>query len=275
MLLKIDQELKNLIPPLTYEERSGLEQNIIKNGVYDPIKVWDGIIVDGHNRYEICTKHGIDFKVTELDFPNLNSAKNWMIDFQLDRRSISDNIRKYLIGKRYQGEKKAIGAQEGNINANKNEVVNITTLKTAEKIAEQTKVSEKTVRNNESYAESIDKIAEASGKSAMEILSGTAKITQEDVKQISQLAPELQKKIVDTVIDEAKRSFKEVIKQEIPNQEIIIDSPDEIEEKFPSSCQLFIPTKAEIKLIPAGCDGGYCEINEKWYTKEQITQLKD
>lgn len=48
--------------------------------------------------------------------------------------------KKYLIGKRYTGEKKAIGAQENNINASKNEVEKFTTLKTAEKIAEQNKV---------------------------------------------------------------------------------------------------------------------------------------
>jgi len=93
-------------------------------------------------------------------------------------RFTSDTACLSLIGKRYKGEKKAIGGQEGNTNA-KNEVVNFTTSipesknvesylmgkrysdekKTAEKIAEQNKISEKTVRNAEIFSESLDKIA--------------------------------------------------------------------------------------------------------------------
>ena len=61
--LKIDPELRDLLPPLTDEEYKQLKKNIVENG-FDknfPIMVWHDFIVDGHNRYEICEKHEIDF----------------------------------------------------------------------------------------------------------------------------------------------------------------------------------------------------------------------
>lgn len=59
--LKIDPELRDLLPPLADDEYKQLEKNIVDNG-FDrnfPIMEWHGFIVDGHNRYSICRKHNI------------------------------------------------------------------------------------------------------------------------------------------------------------------------------------------------------------------------
>lgn len=51
MELRIDPEFEGKIPPLTTEEFQQLENNILADGVViNPIIVWDGVIVDGHNR---------------------------------------------------------------------------------------------------------------------------------------------------------------------------------------------------------------------------------
>ena len=52
--LQIDDEFASLIPPLTADELSRLEQSIIKEGCREAIITWNNIIVDGHNRYHIC-----------------------------------------------------------------------------------------------------------------------------------------------------------------------------------------------------------------------------
>lgn len=62
--LNIDPEFKDLIPPLTTEELEMLEESIVANGCESPLIVWNGIIVDGHNRYAICHKRGIPFMVS-------------------------------------------------------------------------------------------------------------------------------------------------------------------------------------------------------------------
>ena len=57
--LKVDDELRGLIPPLSTEERKMLEESIVRDGCDTPLTVWEGTIVDGHNRYDICREHGI------------------------------------------------------------------------------------------------------------------------------------------------------------------------------------------------------------------------
>ena len=48
--LRIDPIFKNLIRPLHKDEYEQLEDNLIKDGCLDPIIVWEGTIIDGHNR---------------------------------------------------------------------------------------------------------------------------------------------------------------------------------------------------------------------------------
>ena len=91
--LKIDSEFHNLIPPLTPEEYAGLEQNLINEGfnstVYGCITVWDDTIVDGHNRYEICTRNNIPYATEEKTFNSRDDAFDWIINNQLRRRNIT------------------------------------------------------------------------------------------------------------------------------------------------------------------------------------------
>ena len=69
--LTIDREFRDLIRPLMKDEYRYLESNLVADGCRDPIIVWKGVIVDGHNRYEICTRLGIPFEVSSpgLDRP--------------------------------------------------------------------------------------------------------------------------------------------------------------------------------------------------------------
>ena len=86
--LTIDRELRDLIPPLSEEERRMLEDSIVRDGCDTPLAVWNGTIVDGHNRYEICRAHGIPFGVEEKDFPDKDAVMFWMLERQLARRNL-------------------------------------------------------------------------------------------------------------------------------------------------------------------------------------------
>ena len=97
MDLVIDREFKELIPPLTTEEYTGLEKSLIEEGCRDALVVWQNVIVDGHNRYEICKKHDIAFNVVEKDFPDKNAAKVWIIENQFNRRNLPIYVRGELM----------------------------------------------------------------------------------------------------------------------------------------------------------------------------------
>lgn len=90
--LKIDPELRDFIPPLSGEEKKQLEDSLLKYGYKGaPIFTWRGYIVDGHNRYEICKKHNIEFPIDDLDLGDnatIIDVMEWMINTQLGRRNL-------------------------------------------------------------------------------------------------------------------------------------------------------------------------------------------
>lgn len=94
--LTIDPEFKALIPPLTPEERKGLEDSLIKEGCRDDLVVWNGTLVDGHNRYEICSARNIPFRTTEKQFADRDEAVMWIIQNQFSRRNLQNFQRSEL-----------------------------------------------------------------------------------------------------------------------------------------------------------------------------------
>lgn len=68
--LKIDPEFRKLCPPLSESERAALKESIESEGCRDAIVVWDGTIVDGHNRYlsglPRCLKAAAEFQTPAL-----------------------------------------------------------------------------------------------------------------------------------------------------------------------------------------------------------------
>lgn len=98
MELFVDQEFRNLIPPLEASEKALLEESILEEGVRDAIVTWNGYIVDGHNRYDIITKHGIkDYRVVNKKFADKDEAKIWIMKNQIGRRNVSAYLRSEYI----------------------------------------------------------------------------------------------------------------------------------------------------------------------------------
>lgn len=89
-MIRIDPEFKNLIPPLTDEEYDGLRDSLLYEGCRDALVVWDDVLVDGHNRYEICEKHGIPYDTIDMEFRNRDEAKLWIYKNQMSRRNLND-----------------------------------------------------------------------------------------------------------------------------------------------------------------------------------------
>lgn len=97
-VLKTDPEFQSKIPPLTFEELNQLEANILRDGrILNPIIVWEGLIVDGHNRYTIAKKHPeIPFTIHEKEFASRYEAIIWFCKNQLGRRTSPRNKRSTL-----------------------------------------------------------------------------------------------------------------------------------------------------------------------------------
>ncbi|MDR6889207.1 MULTISPECIES: plasmid replication/partition related protein [Variovorax] len=97
MNIVVNEELKAYIDPLTPEEHEALERSILAEGCRDALVLWGDVLVDGHNRYGICQKHGLPFQtVQNTRFKTIEDVHLWMIDQHLGRRSISDFLRGVL-----------------------------------------------------------------------------------------------------------------------------------------------------------------------------------
>lgn len=91
MNIRINDELRAYIDPLTANEYAALERSLLAEGCRDALVLWGDVLIDGHNRYAICRKHGIEFKTVQNDsFGTIEDVMLWMIDNHLARRSVSD-----------------------------------------------------------------------------------------------------------------------------------------------------------------------------------------
>ena len=194
VVLKIDEDFKTLIRPLSQDEYLQLEANLLLDGCREPITTWNGIIVDGHNRYEICKKHNIPFAVQPKEFNCREEVIIWICSNQLGRRNISDETRKYLIGKRYQNEKiiggrNTTGSNQYTVNHTDSdaEIPNDDRFRTATKLADEYHLSQVTVQKYGMYSRALDTIGEVEPSLVPRILSGSIKISHENVVALSKL----------------------------------------------------------------------------------------
>lgn len=196
--LKIDAEFKNLLAPLTEQEYEQLESNIKQQGCLEPLTIWNRIIIDGHNRYQICITNNIPFRTRNIHFASRNEALAWICANQLGRRNISEETKKYLIGKKYELEK-TIGARNMtgcNQHSSKDNYLTSPTLpssshnKTAMEIGKEYNISHNTVYKYGIYAKTLDDIQKKSPAIAKRILSGNIKISHENLVNLSKLSTE-------------------------------------------------------------------------------------
>jgi len=97
--IKIDPEFQSLVPPMAEDEKRELEASLLSEGNRDPIVVWEGqgILVDGHSRYEICNRLGVELKPPlEMEFDDRDEVKVWILRNQLGRRNLNPFVRTSL-----------------------------------------------------------------------------------------------------------------------------------------------------------------------------------
>jgi N6-adenosine-specific RNA methylase IME4 len=172
MQLTIDPEFQKWIAPLAPEELAQLEANLVADGCRDPLVLWRGVLLDGHNRYEICQRRNIKFETVTVDLPDREAAMDWIDANQLGRRNLTPDQRSILRGRRYnrtkrQGERTDLTSGQ-----------NVQKSTTAETLAAQHHVTERTIRRDGKRAEAIEKLAKTAPASAKAVLDGTKRFNE-------------------------------------------------------------------------------------------------
>ena len=198
--LRIDEEFRTIIPPLSAAEYSNLEQSLRLEGCRDAITVWDGVIVDGHNRYEICTRWGIPFNINHISFTSRDAAISWICLNQLSRRNLTKEAFKYLVGKRYDAEKamrrNAAGRNQYTSDSRQEDSA---AHRTSRRLASEYNLTHSTVERYGQFSRSLDRIESEKPGTLPSLLSGKYRITQRNISAIASLPGGKIKTVVDTL----------------------------------------------------------------------------
>ncbi|MCU0443910.1 MAG: ParB N-terminal domain-containing protein [Microscillaceae bacterium] len=188
----IKDEFKFLIPPLMDDEYAKLEESILAEGCRDPLVVWKNgseyVLIDGHNRYAICSKNNLNFNIQIMEFENSELVMDWMVNNQLGKRNVTDETKSYLRGMQYNREKKKIGENQYTLDRVGQ---NVPALSTADKLAQVHKVSEKTIKRDEKYAEAINKLVGDDKTLKFDILNRKLNLPKGSVMKLADEADEL------------------------------------------------------------------------------------
>lgn len=195
-LLEKSPVLKRLVPRLTTSERREMEQDVIYHGGSKGVRVWGKVILVDYEYYDCCHKHNVPFCLIPVYIENEMQAIAWVCRDQLQRKSLPEEMRKYLIGKQ--------GLAEREIAINKlvklDGQQSVPTLRLAkhnvrlqiirERIGVEYSIVPNTVAKYESYAKVLDNIGVLSPEFVEEHLSGKLKMSLHRLKEISVLPPE-------------------------------------------------------------------------------------
>lgn len=201
--LKVDALFQQLIRPAKKKDLAKLEKSLVTEGCKNPISVWKSTIIDGHKRYEICKRCGIAFTTVTMPFECREAAIAWICQQQLERKDLTDEYRKYLIGTRYEAEKianlpiykanrlRGRGLSLDGIDALLDEDGPPEPFRhvTAQKIADQYHVSFGTVQKYAAYARAVNTLGEKVPELLPRILAGKYKVSHRSILELAELTP--------------------------------------------------------------------------------------
>ena len=183
----IDEEFKALLPALDKDTFALLEENLLQNGCRDSIVLWGDILIDGHNRYEICSKHGIEFNTISRDFTSREEALIWIISTQVSRRNLNPMQLSHFRGLHYMADKKIQGSYQQDKQKGQNDLFAPGQPgSTSVRLSNHYRVSPKTINRDAKAAAAIEAIGKTSETAKKMILSGEVAIDKTKLRELSE-----------------------------------------------------------------------------------------
>ena len=203
--LIIDPEFRDLIPPLSAQELENLEESLLREGCREPIVIWNQTIIDGHHRYEICSRHMIPFETKVMFFQARVDAISWICLNQLSRRNLSEEAYRYLIGKRYDAEKvmnqrkNASGSNQYSGPIVPETEVICTPLekrrkqeqnRTSVRLGTEYRIDHSTIESYGRFSRALDEVERKAPGFRRDVLSGAIRISKTKVDQMAEMPEE-------------------------------------------------------------------------------------
>lgn len=208
MNIVINEKFKSLIPALSEDEFNQLEQNIISDGCRDPLVLWNHVLIDGHNRFDICSRNKIKFETVNKQFDDESHAEEWIITNQFGRRNINDYTRGVLALRL----KSVIAARAKNNQIASGGAVPQKSAKPVDTRAELAKVagvSHDTIHKVE--------MIEKNGSDGIKQALRSGEISINLASQVVKLPDEEREIVASSPIGEMKQVAKEIVKAHVAN----------------------------------------------------------
>lgn len=152
MKIHINPKFRSVLLPLSLETSKGLESSLIDDGCREPLVLWNGTLVDGHNRHSICQRRGIKFKTVDKEFADEREAMDWILANQMHRRNLTPQEAALIRGRLYEARKNGHGGKRDSSPQSED-------LKTSDVIAKEHGVSGATVERDAKFAVAIEALA--------------------------------------------------------------------------------------------------------------------
>lgn len=168
MKLKVDDEFKALLAPLDEKTQRMLEESIVAEGCREPLVVWkgEGILLDGHNRMTICESRKLPYQVQEIEMPDRDAAKTWIIRNQIGKRNLKPEQIAAFRGMLYEKTKKDDGVR------GKKKLAHNEPASTAESLGKEFGVSAATIKRDYEFVQAQEKLKDIDPDIQQKVLSG-------------------------------------------------------------------------------------------------------
>ena len=176
----IDREFRFLLPILSEQAYSDLEEDILENGIRDALVLWDGILIDGYNRYSIAQKHDLPFNTVSMEFSSRDEVVIWIVRNQVARRNLTPFQLRYFRGLHFHADRRNQGDNSPNSQKSSN-LQNEGLISTATKLAEKYNVSKSTIERDSKLADALITLGEVSPEAKLSILSGETRVTRAEL----------------------------------------------------------------------------------------------
>ncbi len=201
--LKVNPAFQSLIPLQAKGEQMALEESIKAEGCRDFLHVWNGTVLDGHTRRELCIKHKKQVKVRDVDLPDDKAAIEYILQIQRQRRNLTREAMSYFRGSEYNAVKKQHG---GSRRGWKPKDQNDPLVSTAQSLADKYGVGEMTIKRDAAFALVIDKIVDEYGDPEIKrkLLGADVRLTHGAGKVLLRMSSKDRKGAVDELIEKGE-----------------------------------------------------------------------
>ena len=199
----IDKEFQALLPPLDEGTYTALEASILEYGCRDPLVLWGNILIDGHNRYSVVTKHKLSYKTVNIEFSSREEAMIWIISAQYARRNLTPmqimllRGRHYLLALKIKTNEKGINQYSEVVGQN---VLQPTHNATAAALGKKYKVDQRTIRRDGKSVKGIDRVAGISPEAGRMIASEEVKVDKHVLQNICNLPEDKVAQFAETIV---------------------------------------------------------------------------